>query len=111
MPAEPHDELADLLREERALILLGAWADLQTLAPHTERCLRSLEGGQAGQLGALAAGLARNQALLAAAIEGLRDATRRRAALASARRGLVTYNSSGARAELPTTPPRFERKA
>lgn len=111
MQAEPHDELADLLKEERALILLGAWADLQALAPHKERCLRALDGGGPERLEPLAAGLARNQALLRAALDGLRDATRRRAALASARKGLVTYNASGTRAELPTAPPRFERKA
>jgi hypothetical protein len=111
MEAESRDELADLLREERALILLGAWADLQALAPQKERCLRSLEGSDAEQLGPLAAGLARNQALLRAALDGLRDATRRRAAFVSARKGLVTYSASGTRAELPTAPPRFERKA
>jgi len=111
MAADPRDELARLLEEERGLILSGAWSDLQALAPRKERCLRSMEAEDAGRLGLLANGLARNQALLAAALDGLRDATRRRAALASARKGLVTYNASGARAELPTASPRFERKA
>ncbi|EYD73887.1 hypothetical protein Rumeso_04484 [Rubellimicrobium mesophilum DSM 19309] len=110
MPADPHDDLSHLLEEERALILSGGWAGLRALAPRKERCLRSLEADPE-RLGPLAAGLARNQALLRAALDGLRDATRRRAALASARRGLVTYTASGTRAELPTAPPRFERKA
>ena len=111
MAADPHADLARLLEEERGLILSGAWADLQTLAPRTERCLLRLEAGGPERLGPLAAGLARNQALLRAALDGLRDATRRRAALVSARKGLVTYSASGTRAELPTAPPRFERKA
>ena len=111
MRPEPPTELADLLAEERRLILSGAWAGLRTLAPFKERCLSTLDMGDPAQLGPLAAGLARNQALLRAALDGLRDATRRRAALASARAGLVTYDASGARAELPTAPPRVERRA
>jgi hypothetical protein len=111
MTADPHAELARLLEEERRLILSGAWANLQTLAPRKERCLLSLEPRDTDRLGSLAAGLARNQALLRAALDGLHDAMRRRAALVSARRGLVTYSASGTRAELPTAPPRFERKA
>lgn len=111
MASDPQAELALLLEEERALILSGAWAGLRALAPSKERCLLALDGGEAGRMGVLAAGLARNQALLRAAIDGLRDATRRRAALASARKGLVTYNANGTRAEVPTAPPRFERKA
>ena len=110
MRAEPRADLADLLEEERLLILSGAWEGLQTLAPRKERCLLDLEAGDPG-LGPLSTSLARNQALLRAALEGLRDASRRRAALASARSGLVTYSASGARAELPTAPPKFERKA
>ena len=111
MRADPHAELADLLEEERRLILSGAWAGLNTLAPRKERCLAALETLDAGRLGPVTRGLARNQVLLRAALDGLRDATQRRAALVSARAGLVTYNASGTRAEVPTAPPKVERRA
>jgi hypothetical protein len=111
MSADPLVDLADLLEEERRLILAGAWTCLQALAPRKERGLLALEAGDAAQLAPLAASLARNQALLRAALDGLRDATRRRAALASARAGLVTYDAAGTRAELPMSPPRVERRA
>ena len=111
MPSDPQSELARLLQEERNLILSGAWADLRVLAPRKEPCLLDLHGEGTERMVPIAAGLARNQALLRAALDGLRDASRRRAALVSARKGLVTYNASGIRAEVPTAPPQFERKA
>ncbi|MBP1805059.1 flagellar protein FlgN [Rubellimicrobium aerolatum] len=111
MRPEPLPDLALLLEEERRLILAGAWDGLQALAPRKAAGLAALprEGGAA--LAPLARGLARNQALLSAALDGVREAVRRRAAMATMRRGLVTYDAQGLRAELPTAPPRIERKA
>lgn len=105
------EPLSDLLEEERRLILAGAWDALDQLAPRKAASLSSLEGGDPAALAPLARGLARNQALLAAAIDGLREAGRRRSALEAARAGLVTYDAQGSRAELPLAAPRVERRA
>ena len=111
MPADSPAELQELIEEERRLILSGAWAGLRSLAPRKERCLEALSALDPVGISPIAAGLAHNQALLRAALDGLREVTRRRAAIASAHAGLVTYDATGARAHLPTSPPRFERKA
>ncbi len=106
MRPEARSDLAQLLEEERSAILAGRWDALDALARRKEAAL-----ADAGDLAPLAASLARNQALLAAALEGVREVGRRRAALASSRLGLVTYDARGARAELPLAPPKFERRA
>ena len=103
--------LAALLEEERRLILDGSWGALQALAPRKAAGLAALQDADPGDLAPVAKGLARNQALRAAAIEGVREALRRRAALAASRKALVTYDAQGARAEVPVAPPRVERKA
>jgi hypothetical protein len=105
------EPLSDLLEEERRLLLSGDWRALEEIAPRKAAHLAVLEDGDPAGLAPLARDLARNQALLAAAIEGLREAGRRRAALGAARAGLVTYDAQGARAELPLAPPRVERRA
>lgn len=104
----PDPDLAALLEEERRAILSGRWEALDALARRKEAALSAADG--AG-LAPLAAGLVRNQALLAAALEGVREVGRRRAALAATRKGLVTYDARGTRAELPLAPPKVERRA
>ncbi len=104
----PDLDLAALLEEERRAILSGRWEALGSLARRKEVALAAADGTG---LAPLAAGLARNQALLAAAIDGVREVGRRRAALASSRAGLVTYDARGTRAELPLAPPKIERRA
>ncbi len=111
MDTDPLRDLGSLLEEERRAILSGAWADLDRLAARKAAGLAVLESGDALALAPLARGLARNQALLAAALDGLREAGHRRAALLASRAGLVTYDARGARAEHATAPPRLERKA
>lgn len=99
------DDLGRLLERERALILRGDLAGAAALAPLKEAA--APRWGEAGRLLGLAR---RNGALLRAAIEGLRDAARGRAAAAEARGRLGTYDAQGARAEsLPA--PRVERRA
>ncbi len=110
MTADPAANLESLLEEERRAILSGAWADLERLGARKAAGLSAL-GDDAAELAPLARGLARNQALLAAALDGLREAGHRRAALLASRGRLVTYNAHGVRAEVPLTPPRVERKA
>jgi hypothetical protein len=103
-------DLPMILEEERRLILSGAWAELEALAPRKEAALKAL-GHDAPGLPALAARLDRNQTLLASAMEGLREVARRRAAMASARGQLATYDAQGQRADRPVAPARLERKA
>ncbi|WP_210528626.1 flagellar protein FlgN [Rubellimicrobium arenae] len=87
------------------MILTGAWSGLQVLAPRKATYLAALDPEDRTALAALAGGLSRNQALLAAALDGVREALRRRQAMAASRKGLVTYSATGARAELPVAPP------
>lgn len=110
MRPEPLSDLADLLEEERRAIRSGDWGALGALARRKEVGLASF-ADDAPALALLAGGLARNQALLAAALDGVREVGRRRAALASSRAGLVTYDARGTRAELPLAPPKVERRA
>lgn len=117
--AGPLAELARILAEERALLLRGDWAGVGALGARKADCLAALEalgaegwprtGAEADVIGRE---VGRNQALLAAAIEGFRDAGQRRAMLRSARGGFQGYDARGARAPGPTPPPaRLERKA
>ncbi len=111
MAADLAADLESLLEEERRVILSGAWADLDRIAGRKAAGLSALEAEDAAQLAPLARGLARNQALLAAALDGLREAGHRRAALLASRAGLVTYDAHGARAQHPVASSRLERKA
>lgn len=103
------EALESLLEEERRLILGADWPALGALGPRKEAGLAALppEAPPASLLDALA----RNQALLSAAIEGLGEAARRRAQLASARLGLRTYDASGAAARIAAPRPRVEKRA
>lgn len=107
--------LAAVLREERALILRGAWAGLEALAARKAAGVEALAAGGAPEAaagaGSLLRDLARNQALLGAAIEGFREAGRRRAGLREARAGFSTYDAGGARGPVAAPRPRVERKA
>lgn len=112
------DELARILAAERERLLRGDWAALAALGARKEACMAALSalGPEAWrEAGAAAAGIGRqvgrNQAILAAAIEGLRDAGHRRAMLRSARSGFQSYDSRGARVAAAPAPPRVERKA
>lgn len=100
--------LESLLEEERRLILGAEWEALAALGAPKAEGLAALGGAAPGPL---LDSLRRNQALLAAAIEGLGEAARRRAALASARAGLRTYDATGAAARVAAPRPRVERRA
>lgn len=113
------DALAALLEAERALLLAGDLAGLDALAPGKAAALARLEaapldaaapGAAPEAARALAAALARNQALLRAAIDGVREAARRRAALEEARTRLPGYDARGAR-PAAVAPSRVERRA
>lgn len=113
-PPPPHgdlDDLATLLREEREAVLAGAWDRIGALTPRKSACLATLEAAGGARLAPLAEALARNQALLGAALDGFREASSRRRMMRSARSGLATYDAKGARADVAAVPPRVERKA
>ncbi len=98
------DDLERALAEERSLILAGRSGSLGTPLPRAQ----ARDAGAARRLLALAR---RNQRLLMAALEGLRDAAGRRAAATEARGRLGTYDATGARAAEPAPAPRVERRA
>lgn len=102
--------LAALLEEERRLLLAADWDALDALWPQKAAALGGLAAATPAEGARLAEGLARNQALLAAAVEGVREALRRRAALREAQ-GLVTYDAGGARMAQGAPAPRLERRA
>lgn len=104
------EALLALLEEERRLLLAADWDALEGLWPRKAAALGGLAGATPAEGARLAEGLARNQALLAAAVEGVREALRRRAALREARQ-LVTYDATGARIPREGHPPRLERRA
>ncbi|GGL54652.1 hypothetical protein [Wenxinia marina] len=90
--------LQDLLAREREALLMANYAVLPALAPEKARLVARLGGAGISRtaLRRAEAGLRRNQALLASALSGLRDA----AARAELRRGiaaaLTTYDRDGA---------------
>jgi len=98
--------LTALLEEERRCLLAGNLAGLETLATEklalastlatTGNRRTAMEERDAARLGAAAQ---RNQRLLEAAAEGLRNAMRRVTELRNLHRGRGTYGAGGHRAE------------
>ncbi len=123
MPVDPLDELEAILRQERAAILSGAWPGLAAIGRRKAACLVRIDAalGAAGtselgadgpgRLRALGEGLGRNQALLLASLDGLRDAASRGAILRAARAGFSTYDAKGDRAAVVAARPQVERRA
>lgn len=109
---EPHP-LSDLLELERAAILTGAFADLTELAPEKERLLLALpeQDLAARQLRRISAAVSRNQTLLAAAIDGVRDVNARIDVLRRSREGFDAYDHTGGRSRVGPAQIDFERKA
>lgn len=105
------EPLDALLEEERRLILGADWTGIEALAPRKARAIEDAAAEGPGRIAPFAGRIARNQRLLGAALDGLREALRRRAALDAARAGLVTYDARGTRAEVAPPRSRLERKA
>lgn len=108
----PHP-LSELLEKERAAILSGAFDDLTRLAPEKERLLLALpeQDVGTGQLRRISAAVSRNQTLLAAAIEGVRNVTSRLDLVRRSRDGFDAYDQSGGRSRVGAARSGFERKA
>ncbi|NAZ37302.1 flagellar protein FlgN [Rubellimicrobium sp. CFH 75288] len=107
MAAEPG--WSALLEEERRALREGQWDRLADLARRKEDLARRMEAGQVPPDPSLAAMLARNAALLAAALGGVRSALGRQEALRTGA-SLATYDARGVLAAAPAGP-RVVRRA
>jgi flagellar biosynthesis/type III secretory pathway chaperone len=96
-------ELRSLLETETAAILTGQYAQLDDLASRKDQLFQELQQAPraAADLRAISRMLARNQALLAAALKGI----------SAVRDGLQVYDQSGRFAASPVTRPDLVRKA
>jgi len=105
--------LVAILAEERDALISGDFDGLPGIALRREGILADLAVDGIDRDGAILvdAALARNQALLATAIAGVRSVGRRMEQLVRLRDGYETYDSSGTRARLGADGPAFERKA
>lgn len=108
--------LEDVLDRERAALLAGDHARLAALLPEktraTARAARALDGQtDRAALVRLLAKTARNQRLLAAAGEGIRNATDRLQSLRAPARPLETYGPDGHRLSIGKHSLTMEKKA
>ncbi|SMY08243.1 hypothetical protein [Flavimaricola marinus] len=104
--------LLKLLDDERAALLRGDYADLDELAPSKQKLLARL-GEQAlseRNMQRVAHAVRRNQALLAAAIDGMRAARGRMDGLRQQRSSFSTYDKSGQRQQVDAGRTVIERK-
>lgn len=92
------DQLDTLLEEERRALLVGDLDAIRALLKRKEELIDALNARapeDAPDLGALPDKVARNQALLDGALEGIRKVAGRLAALRRIRRSLETYDEAG----------------
>ncbi|MBR2573341.1 MAG: flagellar protein FlgN [Loktanella sp.] len=106
-------ELRSLLETEIAAILAGQYDVLDDLAARKDQLFHELQQAPraAADLRAISRMLARNQALLAAALKGISAARLRLTALKAVRDGLQVYDQTGRFAASPVTRPDLVRKA
>jgi len=109
---DPVDALEDILDRERGMILSGRVADLARLADDKSRILHDLgDLRDPGRLDHVARLARRNQALLAAAAQGIRDVRDRLSDIRTTAGTLATYSSDGQRQTNDTLKISFERRA
>lgn len=87
--------LADCLERERAALLDGDFGTLERIEPEKAALLASVTGPWPEPI---ATATRRNQALLAAAAEGIKAGAMRLAELRQVSAGYVTYSADGRRA-------------
>ena len=111
--ATPAAAILTVLEEERAAILGGAFTEIARLSARKAPLLEGLAGAglALSELQRIGTAVSRNQALLAAALDGMRSVTARMADLRRLRDGFETYGPGGARAHVGAPRPAFERKA
>lgn len=114
MNARLLQDVLDHLTTERAAILRGDFPALDRLrvakVPLFDRLAQS-DGMGAFDLQQIGAGVARNQRLLSAAMDGVRQAGARLTAVTDARDTLRTYDRLGQTHDVAQSRPAFERKA
>lgn len=107
--------LADLLNQERELLLSGALDAVVALTPEKEALMTALREGApqpSDGLTALVARAERNGALFEAALAGLRSASERLTELKRLRSGFETYDEAGHRQQhAQGRPGRLEKRA
>lgn len=105
--------LLRVLDDERAALLRGDYADLDKLAPTKQKLLARLgeQALSATNMKRVALAIRRNQALLAAAIEGMRAAKGRMEGLRQQRSSFSTYDKTGQRQLVDAQRSVIERKA
>ena len=95
------DALEALLAEERAALRQGAFDTLQELGARKERLIAEIGasggGGSAARVTRLKRAAQRNEALCAAAVDGMRLAMARLSDLARLDAGASTYDAAGRR--------------
>ncbi|PKP85058.1 MAG: flagellar biosynthesis protein FlgN [Alphaproteobacteria bacterium HGW-Alphaproteobacteria-2] len=107
------DRVEALLEDERAALLAGRLDRLAPLLAEKERLadlLGKAPAGRPDRLARLARLAARNQALIEAALGGLRRAAARAAACRGGVRQLDTYDAQGARQSFAFGRTRLERR-
>lgn len=106
-------ELLSLLSQERQAIRTAAFDVLDAMADRKSELFAALTSGGTSpeNLGKIQKGLAENQALLAAAIAGVKAARTRIQALHAVRRELTVYDQAGQLARVKTVQPSLEKKA
>lgn len=106
-------ELAGLLAAERDALRCGDFAVLETQAAQKAELFQRLahHGAPPETLRRIKMMVTENQALLSAAIGGVRAARDRLDALQKVRDGLTVYDQSGQSAKVATAPPALRKKA
>jgi hypothetical protein len=93
-------------------VLAGDFGRLADLRQRKEALFKALAAGvlDPANLRRIGADVARNQALLMAAMAGISDATQRLAELRTARDGFLAYGRDGQREPVSSMRPSLERK-
>jgi len=104
--ADASDALEDLLERERFAVLDGRFDVLERMSAEKERLVRSFArtGVAPPTLARLKAGSERNGRLLEAMRTGIMAAQKRLQAMQEQKKPLQTYDSSGRKSAITTTP-------
>lgn len=107
------EELHQLLAQENAAIMCGSYSTIDVCAERKKELFHRLHSKKIPQadLEKVSIAIFRNQALLAAAIQGIEAARKRIASLEEVRTGLKVYNQSGKIARVAVSKPDVIKKA
>lgn len=104
------DQLTQLLEVERVALLDGDLEAVNALIPQKEALASQFDDANAGDLTLLAAALAHNSRLFAAAHEGVMTVMTTLAQQKDARTTLSSYDASGKATQISRTGPGTERR-